>query len=158
MKQSRKSLCWPGMEANFHCKHSLNENNHLGVLFHNADDRTRQSHSHVISSSPHRIQRRAFKEQEATNPKHTKRGFCPFLSAMRVDRFRLPCGHGWRTAFRCDAFCQAVDWHFTCFSRWPCNRRSKVASEISFFDQLRRSCFRANKQIPTLYTLMYTPM
>ena len=33
MKQSRKSLCWPGMEANFHCKHSLNENNHLEFFF-----------------------------------------------------------------------------------------------------------------------------
>ena len=55
-------------------------------------------------------------------------------------------------------FCQAVDWHSTRFSRWPGNRRSKVASVISFFDQLRRSCFRDNRQIPTLYTLMYTPM
>ena len=73
-----KSLCWPGMEANFHHKHSLNENNHLEFLFHNAEDRTRQSHSHVISSSAHRIQRRAFKEQETTNPKHMKRAFCHF--------------------------------------------------------------------------------
>ena len=34
MKQPRKAFVgWPGMKANFHYKHSLNENNHLDFFF-----------------------------------------------------------------------------------------------------------------------------
>ena len=66
------------------------------------------NHGHVISSSAPITQRRAFKEQETNNRKHSKRGFRLFLSAMRVDRFRLACGHGLWTAFRCDAFAKPL--------------------------------------------------
>ena len=46
-----------------------------------------------------------------THEEHMERTFVRFSSAMRHHSFRLACGHGSRTAFRCDAFAERVDWH-----------------------------------------------
>ena len=106
MKQWRKSLCWPGMEANFHYKHSLNENNHLEFFFimrKIAQDKV----SHVISSSAHSLAQgiqRAGKNQSETH----ETSFLPIFICNAVDRFRLPCGQGSRKAFRCDAFAKPL--------------------------------------------------
>ena len=44
-----------------------------------------------------------------THEEHMERTFVRFSSAMRHNSFRLACGHGSRTAFRCDAFAERVD-------------------------------------------------
>ena len=41
-----------------------------------------------------------------TREGHTERTIVRFSSAMRYNSFRLACGHGSRTAFRCDAFAE----------------------------------------------------
>ena len=43
-----------------------------------------------------------------THEGHMERTFVRFSSAMRHRSFRLACGHGSRTAFRCDAFAERV--------------------------------------------------
>ena len=43
-----------------------------------------------------------------TREGHTERTFFRFSSAMRHNSFRLACGHGSRTAFRCDAFAEPL--------------------------------------------------
>ena len=156
MKQSRKSLCWPGMEANFHYKHSLNENNHLEFFF---ITRTIAQDKVIVM-----LFRALLTEYNAGHSKSRKqpirntrkRAFCPFVSAMRVDRFRLACGHGWRTAFRCDTFAKPLT-GISLASRVGRAIDGRKSLRKSASDQLRRSCFRVNKQNPTLYTLMYTP-
>ena len=112
----------------------------------------RDNHSHVISSCAHRTQRRAFKEQEPNNPKHSKRGFSLFLSAMRVDHFRLACGHGSRTAFRCDAFAKPL-------SGLPL--ASRVSRAIDGRKSLRKSASLVNFGgvvfVPTSKFLLFIP-